>query len=449
MPLQSRDAPSNVPARPLEENFAHTEAAIHRTPEAESNSIDRCATNVNPDGTVDQGELERLAVSVWSVQREAAAARLPKAAQLASVPGLATVSDGIWPPHSLEPDYLARRDALRGPRTMIKMSFLIVGILSVPMTYYFWMGGWDTIPGASSPEVASFNSKPIIPPPKSSSEEETTIARGGDPGTRVQAEPRGAKSSVGKAIAMSQPGMPEARDPHSSTAARALDLPKPPSQQKTPIARDDSPRTPGQTESLTPKSSAGETIRGAIEPAPTIRGVTDNEIRLGISTASSPTATTGQTALEAQTSNPAAAAASPTATTDRTAVEAQTSNPAAAAASPTATTGRTTATSRTAVAPVPPSDQSNADETVVLLERGQELMRHGDLAAARLVLRHAADAKNAEAALILGLTYDPVILRELRVYGLSADVGVARTWYEKAKELGSPEAARRLDNLGH
>jgi len=96
---------------------------------------------------------------------------------------------------------------------------------------------------------------------------------------------------------------------------------------------------------------------------------------------------------------------------------------------------------------VTPSDQRNADETVVLLKRGQELMRHGDLAAARLVLRYAADAKNAEAALTLGSTYDPVTLRELRVYGFSADIGMARTWYEKAKELGSPEAARRLDNL--
>jgi len=96
---------------------------------------------------------------------------------------------------------------------------------------------------------------------------------------------------------------------------------------------------------------------------------------------------------------------------------------------------------------VTPSDQSNADEIVILLKRGQELMRHGDLAAARLAMRHAAEAKNAEAALTLGATYDPVILRELRVYGLSADVGMARRWYEKAKELGSPEAARRLDNL--
>jgi TPR repeat protein len=98
---------------------------------------------------------------------------------------------------------------------------------------------------------------------------------------------------------------------------------------------------------------------------------------------------------------------------------------------------------------VTPSDQRDGEEIVVLLKRGQELLRHGDLPAARLVLRHAAEAKNAEAALTLGSTYDPVILRELRVYGFSADVGIARTWYEKAKELGSPEAAQRLDKLGH
>jgi TPR repeat protein len=232
---------------------------------------------------------------------------------------------------------------------MIKMSFLVVSILSVPMAYYFWMGGWDTIPGASPPELASFNSKPIIPPPKSSTEEET-----GERAAQRDAQ--------------------------------------------TPI------------------------------PAPAV---------------ASPTATTDRTAMEAQTPIPAP---TPTATTERTVVEAQTPIPVPGAASPTATT------SRTAVAPaseqnVTPSDQRDADEIVVLLKRGQELMRHGDLAAARLVLRHAADAKNAEAALTLGATYDPVTLRELRVYGVSADVGTARTWYEKAKELGSPEAARRLEIL--
>ena len=142
----------------------------------------------------------------------------------------------------------------------------------------------------------------------------------------------------------------------------------------------------------------------------------------------------------------APAAASPV-TTDRTAVATVSEHvvPSGQRDADEQTVGR----DRTGVAPPrePNVAPSPVAEIAVLLKRGQELMRNGDLAAARLVLRHAAEAKSAEAALTLGATYDPVILRELRVYGFSADVGMARTWYEKAKELGSPEAARRLDIL--
>ena len=79
-----------------------------------------------------------------SVQREEAAARLPRAAQLPSALGLAPIDDGPWPARSLEPEY---RDNLRGPRTIIKTIFSIVSIFTVPIAYYFWMGGWDTISG--------------------------------------------------------------------------------------------------------------------------------------------------------------------------------------------------------------------------------------------------------------------------------------------------------------
>jgi hypothetical protein len=151
--------------------------------------------------------------------------------------------------------------------------------------------------------------------------------------------------------------------------------------------------------------------------------------------------------LEWQAPVPAPAAASPAVTTDRTVVAAVSEHvvPSDQRDADEQTVGR----DRTGVAPPrePNVAPSPVAEIVVLLKRGQELMRNGDLAAARLVLRHAAKAKSAEAALTLGATYDPVILRELRVYGFPADVGMARTWYEKAKELGSPEAARRLDTL--
>jgi hypothetical protein len=269
VPLQSPYALHNGPAQPtVEENFAPREDATPRTSEADGDYIDQCAANVTPDGTADQRELERLADSVRLVQREEAAARLP-VVQLASVPGLARVGDGIWPP-SLEPDYLAHRDALRGPRTMMKMTFLIVGIFSVPMAYYFWMGGWDTIPGASPAELASLNSKSVIPPPKPSSEDqqERAVARDDDLRTRAKAEPptaksseavamaqadssgargapspsgqpetatndlrtlekakpRAAISSAGETVAMLQSGTPGAQDPLSSPAVRALDV---------------------------------------------------------------------------------------------------------------------------------------------------------------------------------------------------------------------------------
>ena len=91
--------------------------------------------------------------------------------------------------------------------------------------------------------------------------------------------------------------------------------------------------------------------------------------------------------------------------------------------------------------------QLNDDEIAVLLKRGKDLITAGDLSAARLVLRRAADANNAEAALALAATYDPLVLRELKVYRFTGDAAMARTWYEKAAQLGSSAAPRRLEML--
>jgi hypothetical protein len=89
----------------------------------------------------------------------------------------------------------------------------------------------------------------------------------------------------------------------------------------------------------------------------------------------------------------------------------------------------------------------DGEEIILLLKRGKDLIASGDLAAARLVLQRAADANHAEAALALGATYDPLVLRELKVYGFTPDAVMARVWYEKAIELGSPAAPRRLEML--
>jgi hypothetical protein len=91
--------------------------------------------------------------------------------------------------------------------------------------------------------------------------------------------------------------------------------------------------------------------------------------------------------------------------------------------------------------------QLDADEIAILVTRGKEFIANGDLAGARLALQRAAESKDTQAALILAASYDPVILRELKVYGLAADIAMARMWYEKAKEFGSAEAPRRLEIL--
>ncbi|MDR3448873.1 MAG: hypothetical protein P4M15_03850 [Alphaproteobacteria bacterium] len=87
------------------------------------------------------------------------------------------------------------------------------------------------------------------------------------------------------------------------------------------------------------------------------------------------------------------------------------------------------------------------EETAALLKRGSDLISSGDLAAARLVLQRAAEAGNARAAFTLAGTYNPITLEKLQVHGLSPDPAIARHWYEKARELGSPEAARELQLL--
>jgi hypothetical protein len=97
--------------------------------------------------------------------------------------------------------------------------------------------------------------------------------------------------------------------------------------------------------------------------------------------------------------------------------------------------------------PMRPQRQSDLEEIAILVKRGKGFIGNGDPAGARVMLRRAAESKNAEAALMLGATYDPVVLRELKVYGVAADVAMARTWYEKAKEFGSEEAPRFLEIL--
>jgi hypothetical protein len=117
-----------------------------------------------------------------------------------------------------------------------------------------------------------------------------------------------------------------------------------------------------------------------------------------------------------------------------------------------------------AVAPAPPgriatvsvraaqpaaADQRALDaaEAERLTKRGEDYLAQGDIAAARLMLARAAEARDARAAFSLATTFDPAVLKELHVRGFRPDLVQARAWYEKAAAYGSAEASRRLGTL--
>ena len=87
------------------------------------------------------------------------------------------------------------------------------------------------------------------------------------------------------------------------------------------------------------------------------------------------------------------------------------------------------------------------EEIAMLVRRGQDMLKVGDVSAARLVLRRAAEAGSSQAALMLGSTFDPFTLREFGVVGFASDLDQAVSWYEKALALGSGEAQQRIDRL--
>jgi hypothetical protein len=84
------------------------------------------------------------------------------------------------------------------------------------------------------------------------------------------------------------------------------------------------------------------------------------------------------------------------------------------------------------------------DELAGLLKRAKGMLAVGDIASARLLLERAADAQEAEAALMLATTYDPQVLGNQDMRIINTDPALANLWYQKAAALGSADAKRRL-----
>jgi len=105
---------------------------------------------------------------------------------------------------------------------------------------------------------------------------------------------------------------------------------------------------------------------------------------------------------------------------------------------------------RAAPSPVPQNPQVlhiSQDEIDRLIKRGESFMTQGDVLAARAFLERAAEAGDARAALALGSTYDPSVLKNMGVVGIRPDAEQAHRWYERAAEYGSKEASQRITAL--
>ena len=100
--------------------------------------------------------------------------------------------------------------------------------------------------------------------------------------------------------------------------------------------------------------------------------------------------------------------------------------------------------------PAQPQPRPTVDEAAVqqLVERSRLFLARGDIAAARTLYERAADMGNSEAAFMLASTYDPNRLWALGVFGMVGNKERAKQWYQRADQLGHPEAKDRMRLLG-
>ena len=94
-----------------------------------------------------------------------------------------------------------------------------------------------------------------------------------------------------------------------------------------------------------------------------------------------------------------------------------------------------------------PARQVDPEEMANLMQRAKSFLTSGDLMSARLLLERAAEMQVADAALLLAQTYDPDVLGTADVRNTTPEPAKARAWYQKAAQLGSADAQRRLAQL--
>lgn len=94
-----------------------------------------------------------------------------------------------------------------------------------------------------------------------------------------------------------------------------------------------------------------------------------------------------------------------------------------------------------------PGSAPSPAEITILRARGDDFLKAGDIASARLFYERAAGAGDGAAALRLGATFDPGFLARAGVSGALGDPAQASSWYRRARDLGEAAAAERSKSL--
>jgi TPR repeat protein len=165
-------------------------------------------------------------------------------------------------------------------------------------------------------------------------------------------------------------------------------------------------------------------------------------VRSPVTVAMAPSRDDITTAYQSAVQNHAAAAAPPV-------IAAAVAAPVAAkpVAPPPPATVMAAATPTASFSAAPPARTLDAQELATLMKRAKGLLAAGDISPARLLLERAAEAQDAAAALMLAQTYDPAVLGKLDTRNINTDPAAARTWYQRAVQLGSTDAQRRLAQM--
>ena len=149
----------------------------------------------------------------------------------------------------------------------------------------------------------------------------------------------------------------------------------------------------------------------------------------------------------AMVAGPALATAAPLPSRDEIALALKTAHQNLAPAEAPPPTPAAAAAAAAPVAAEQPARRIDADELATLMTRAKALLASGDISAARLLLERAAEGQDAAAALMLAETYDPAVLGAQDIRNITPDPAIAHNWYQRAAQLGSTDAQRRLSQL--